>query len=99
MQIQISWLAGSTLFAKAGHIWVQQHQGYQSYENSHILDFESWSTKPFAHSIFSYLSTKTYVLGTPSLGTSDEYPQCMFLWRRKKKKSIFLDEKITWSLN
>ena len=34
--------------------------------------------------IFSYLSTKTYVVGTHQ-GASNVYPQHMFSWRNSKK--------------
>ena len=46
-----------------------------------------FSTLTYRYWYFSYFFTKTYVvvlIRSASWGTSNEYPQCLFLWRNKK---------------
>ena len=55
----------------------------------------------YPHNIFSYFSTKTccgYSLEVPHRGTSNEYPQHMFLLRNKKDISIFRMKKAPYLL-
>ena len=101
MQIQISWLlqkptSGSTLFAKTGHVVFSKRRA-KSGKSTYICNHQirAFVKEEYLLIILGYLYPFLHKnlcggcsLEAPRCGTSNEYPQCRFLWRNKKNNVL-----------